>query len=112
LWPGTSRSLVTILGGLAVGLSLPAAVEFSFLLGLLTLSAATGYKTLKAGSAILNAYGGINVAIGFVVATISAFVAVKWMIGYLNRHGLALFGYYRIALACVVGGLLLAGVLS
>ena len=57
LWPGTSRSLVTILAALLLGLSLPAAVEFSFLLGLLTLGAATAYDGLKHGKEMIDTYG-------------------------------------------------------
>lgn len=112
MWPGTSRSLVTIVGGLLVGLSLPAAVEFSFLLGLLTLTAATAYDGLKYGSEMLEVFGIEALLIGLVASWISAVLAVKWMVGYLNKHGLSIFGYYRIALALVVAGLILAGVLS
>lgn len=103
MWPGVSRSLVTILGGVLLGLSLPAAVEFSFLLGLLTLAAATAYKALQHGQGMMDAYGPANLALGFVAATLSAIVAVRWMVNYLNRHGLAIFGYYRIALGLAVG---------
>lgn len=101
MWPGTSRSLVTILGGMLVGLSLPAAVEFSFLLGLITLSAATVYEGYKLGPQIISMFGWINPLIGLAVAFISAAAAVKWMVSYLNRHPLTLFGYYRIGLAIV-----------
>jgi undecaprenyl-diphosphatase len=109
LWPGTSRSLVTILGGLAVGFALPAAVEFSFLLGVVTLLAATGYEGYKHGHAIAGAYTWESIGIGFVLAALTAAASVAWMVSYLNRHGLALFGYYRVALAAVVGGLLVSG---
>jgi len=112
MWPGTSRSLVTIVAGVVVGLSLPAAVEFSFLLGVVTLTAATGYDGLKHGAEMVHAYAPVDMAIGFVFAWLSAVVAVKWMVAYLNRHGLGLFGYYRVALAMVVAGLILAGVLA
>lgn len=111
LWPGTSRSLVTIVGGILVGLRMRAAVEFSFLLGLLTLGAATSYDAVQHGREMLAAYGPTSIAIGFAAAWISAVVAVKWMVDYLNRHGLELFGYYRIALAVVVATLLVLGVL-
>jgi len=99
MWPGVSRSLATILGGLWAGLSLVSAVEFSFLLGLITLTAATALDALKHGSEILAAYGWQAPLIGMVSATVSAALAVKWLVGYLQKHPLSVFGYYRIALA-------------
>jgi len=111
LWPGVSRSLTTILAGVAVGLSVPAAVEFSFLLGFVVLGGATVYETLSSGSTMLAAYGLATPLIGLVVAFASAAAAMRWMVGYLNRHGLELFGWYRIAVAGVVGALLVTGVL-
>jgi undecaprenyl-diphosphatase len=107
MWPGVSRSLATILGGLWAGLSLVAAVEFSFLLGLLTLSAATALDTLKYGGDILTTYGWQAPLIGLITAFVSAAVAVKWLVSYLQKHPLSLFGYYRIAIAMVVAGFLI-----
>jgi undecaprenyl-diphosphatase len=111
MWPGVSRSLATILGGLLAGLSLPAAVEFSFLLGVLTLGAATVYDGLKHGRAMMAMFDLLPMALGFASAFVCALLAVRWMVGYLNRHGLEVFGYYRIGLAIMVAGLLLAGLL-
>lgn len=99
MWPGTSRSLATILGGLMAGLSLGAAVEFSFLLGLVTLSAATLHDAAKYGVEMVRLYGVLAPLVGLITATFSAAVAVKWMVTYLQKHPMAVFGYYRILLA-------------
>lgn len=111
MWPGVSRSLVTIVGGMLVGLSLPAAVEYSFLLGVLTLGAATAYDGLKHGQAMLETFEPQALAIGLVFAFISAVISVKWMVAYLNKHGLAIFGYYRVILAVLTAVLLLTNII-
>ncbi len=108
MWPGVSRSLVTILGGVLVGLSVQAAVEFSFLLGLITLGAATCYEIFREGPAMLLQFGLVSPVIGIITAFFSAVAAVKWMVAYLNRHGLEIFGYYRIVLGVCVMALILA----
>lgn len=112
MWPGTSRSLVTIVGGLGVGLSLSAAVEFSFLLGVVTLLAATVYKLKDTGPEMLQTYSGWTMLLGAIAAWASAVLAVKWMVSYLKRHGLEVFGYYRVVLAAAVAAALLTGLLS
>jgi undecaprenyl-diphosphatase len=107
MWPGTSRSLVTILGGLAVGLSLAAAVEFAFLLGVVTLTAASAYSVVRSGDGMLGSYGWPALLAGFLSAWVSAALAVKWMVVWLNRHGLALFAWWRFAAAALAWALLL-----
>lgn len=107
MWPGTSRSMMTIVGGYLVGFSPARAAEFSFLLGLVTLTAAAGYKTLKMGPEMMAALDWGPVIFGIVVATVSAALAVKWLVAYLTKHGLALFAWYRIALAIVVAAVML-----
>ena len=98
LWPGVSRSLVTILTALIVGLSLRAAVEFSFLLGLVTLSAATVYTALEDGDLLIDTFGVVTPLIGLVVAFVAAVASVRWMVAWLQERGLDIFGYYRIAI--------------
>ncbi len=111
LWPGTSRSLVTLLAALALGVSMSAAVEFSFLLGLITLSAASFYEVAKNGSEIADVVGLSTAAWGTLVAGIAAFASVKFMIGWLTKHGLELFAWYRICAGIAVFGLLAASML-
>ncbi|MGC4015432.1 MAG: undecaprenyl-diphosphate phosphatase [Luteolibacter sp.] len=126
MWPGTSRSLMTIAGGLLVGLTVRAAVEYSFLLGVLTLTAATAKTALDKAHAsgpefehhfgtaklMLHQFGAANLAIGGIAAMVSAFLAVKWLVGYLQSHGLALFGWYRIAIGTAVATLILTHTFS
>ncbi len=102
LWPGTSRSLVTIAAALVVGLSMRAAVEFSFLLGFVTLSAATGYEILKNGHVMIDAFGWFTPLVGLVAAFLAAVISIRWMVGYLEKHDLEIFGWYRIAIAALV----------
>jgi undecaprenyl-diphosphatase len=101
LWPGTSRAMVVIVGGLLVGLRARDAAEFSFLLGLPTLGGACAYKLLKEHDAIAQ-LGIAPVVLGIAVAAVSAALAVRWLVAFLNRHGLEPFGWYRLVLSAVL----------
>ena len=101
LWPGFSRSLATILGCRWANVRMTAAVEFSFLLGLLTLSAATVYEGLKHGKEMIAEYGVTMPMVALVTAFIAAVISVKFMVTALGKYGLTPFGYYRIVLAFV-----------
>lgn len=102
LWPGTSRSMMTIAGGFLIGLRPREAAEFSFLLGLPTLGGACLWKLLRHHAEIA-ALGPSPVLLGIAVATVSAALAVRWLVGFLNGHGLAPFGWYRLGLTALLG---------
>lgn len=95
--PGVSRAAATIIGGMVNGLSKKSAAEFSFLLAIPTMAAASGYDLLKF-EGVITAEQWQFLAIGFVVAFLTALVAVKWFVNLLNKHGFTGFGYYRIVI--------------
>ena len=117
IFPGTSRSMSTIAAGQLVGMDRPTALEFSFLLSIPTMLAATGYDLLKeihpgkaslsAGQAaahvVMNGERWIVLAIGFVVSFIVAYFVVEWFLMWVRKHGFTVFAVYRI----VIGILLL-----
>jgi undecaprenyl-diphosphatase len=108
IYSGSSRSGTTILFALALGVARPAATEFSFLLGVPTLLAAGSYKLLKAWKT--GGLGGEDwglVTLATVVAAIMAFIAVKWLLRFVQTHTFVAFGWYRIALGAVILLLLL-----
>lgn len=102
LWPGTSRSMVTIVGGYLAGLTPVKAAEFSFLVGLPTLAGAAVYKSWKSGPAMIEVFGWSSVLLGCFVAAVAAALAVKFFVTFLSRNGLTLFAFYRLALAVVL----------
>ena len=116
MWPGTSRSMTTIVGGMFVGMKPKHAAEFSFLLALPTLGGACVYKGLKnvlgEGPNMFEVLGPTSFIVGTIAATIAAALSVKWLVGYLQKHGVALFGWYRIALSVVFAILLWQEVIS
>ena len=105
IFPGSSRSGSTILLSLLFGLNRPAAAEFSFLVGIPTMLAAGGLKIFKAlhhpdPLAPHEDWG--MVLLATVIAAVVSFVAVKWLLRYIQTHTFNLFGWYRIALAVVI----------
>ncbi len=110
--PGTSRSAASIIGGMQQKLTRSLAAEFSFFLAVPTMAAATGYKLLKAykenPELLKNKDNLLMLGIGNLVAFAVALVAIKFFIGFLQKHGFRLFGWYRV----IVGTALLILVLS
>ena len=117
VFPGTSRSMSTIAAGQLVGMDRPSALEFSFLLSIPTMIAATGWDLLKsihpshkalAAGAVpiaqvsMNGQRWIVLAIGFVVSFIVALGVVEWFLAWVRRHGFTPFAVYRIVLGIVL----------
>jgi undecaprenyl-diphosphatase len=101
LIPGTSRSGATIIGGMLFGLSRKAATEFSFFLAVPTLIAAGGYDLWK-NRALLSASDVPIFGVGMLVAFVSAFIVIRWLIRYVATHDFKPFAWYRIAFGLVV----------
>lgn len=104
--PGVSRSAASIIGGMSQKLTRSAAAEFSFFLAVPTMVAATGYKLLKAfketPEMLKDKHNLILLGLGNVVAFIVALLAIKFFIGYLQKHGFKVFGWYRIIAGVVL----------
>jgi len=104
VFPGTSRSAATIFAAMLAGMtSRPAAAEFSFLVGIPTMFAATAYEVLdlyRSGQVADENW--TELGVGFVVSAVVAFIAVKWLLRYLQTHSFNPFGWYRIALGLLL----------
>jgi undecaprenyl-diphosphatase len=112
VFPGASRSGTTIILALILGLNRVAAVEFTFLVGIPTMLAAGGlkiFKVLHHGHEAVQGENWAMVALGFLVAAVVSFVAVKWLLRYVQTHTFVAFGWYRIGAALVIAVLLLTG---
>lgn len=114
--PGTSRSAASIIGGMQQKLTRNLAAEFSFFLAVPTMAAATGYKLLKAWKEnpelLQNKDNLIALAVGNMVAFVVAMLAIKFFIGFLQKHGFRLFGWYRVIVGSVLLALVLTGYLK
>lgn len=99
--PGTSRAAATIIGGMVLGLSRTAAVEFSFFLAIPTMFAASSYSILKAGFSFTITEWGVMI-LGFIVSFIVAYGVIEFFINFIRKHNFIPFGIYRILLGAVV----------
>jgi undecaprenyl-diphosphatase len=103
LWPGTSRAMCTLLAGRARGFDGRTAAEFSFLLAIPVLGAATALDLYKDGRQLFaTAQLRAALCVGFVTSFLVAWAAIGWFLGFLRKRGLTAFGWYRIALGIVV----------
>jgi undecaprenyl-diphosphatase len=99
--PGVSRSGTVILSGRALGLSTLLITEFSFLLAVPTMLAASGYDILKSGIHFSGSEWGI-IAVGFLASFLSALVVIKWLLSYIRSHSFSVFGWYRIVVGVIL----------
>ena len=105
--PGVSRAGATIMGGLMLGLDRRTATEFSFFLAVPTMLAASVLDLYKNWERI-DADSLLVIAVGFVAAFVSALIVVRWLIGFVSRHGFGPFAWYRIVIGLVMAAILLA----
>jgi undecaprenyl-diphosphatase len=102
LWPGASRSMCTIVAGQLAGLSTGTAAEFSFLLALPTLGAATLYEAYKARNVLVPHVGAASLVAGMVVSFLVAWAVIATFLRYLRARGLEPFGWYRVVVGLLV----------
>lgn len=103
IFPGTSRSGATILGSIAIGISRPAAAEFTFFLAVPVMFGASLLKFLKLGFKY-SAFEWSLLAIGSITAYVVSIFAIKFLMSYVKKHDFKIFGWYRIGLGAVVMG--------
>jgi undecaprenyl-diphosphatase len=110
--PGVSRSMATIVGGMAQKLTRKRAAEFSFFLAVPTMAGATLLDLLdmlKSGTTWATPHNAFLLILGCVIAFVVAMLAMKWFVGFLTKHGFRLFGWYRIVVGAIILILLAAG---
>lgn len=111
--PGTSRSMATIVGGMANGLTRKHAAEYSFFLAVPTMAGATLLDLLdilKEDATWVNTHDLIMLAVGCVVSFVVALLAMKWFVSFLTKYGFKVFGWYRIILGIIIIVMLLSGI--
>lgn len=111
--PGTSRSMATIVGGMANGLTRKRAAEYSFFLAVPTMAGATLLKLLdilKEYTKWGNTHDLIMLAVGCVVSFVVALLAMKWFVSFLTKYGFKVFGWYRIIIGIIIIVMLLSGI--
>ena len=111
--PGTSRSMATIVGGMANGLTRKRAAEYSFFLAVPTMAGATLLDLLdilKEDATWVNTHDLLMLAVGCVVSFVVALLAMKWFVSFLTRYGFKVFGWYRIIIGIIIIVMLLSGI--
>ena len=111
--PGTSRSMATIVGGMANGLTRKRAAEYSFFLAVPTMAGATLLDLLdilKEDATWVNTHDLLMLAVGCVVSFVVALLAMKWFVSFLTKYGFKVFGWYRIILGIIIIVMLLSGI--
>ena len=111
--PGTSRSMATIVGGMANGLTRKHAAEYSFFLAVPTMAGATLLDLLdilKEDATWVNTHDLLMLAVGCVVSFVVALLAMKWFVSFLTKYGFKVFGWYRIIIGIIIIVMLLSGI--
>lgn len=111
--PGTSRSMATIVGGMANGLTRKRAAEYSFFLAVPTMAGATLLDLLdilKEDATWVNTHDLLMLAVGCVVSFVVALLAMRWFVSFLTKYGFKVFGWYRIIIGIIIIVMLLSGI--